>query len=273
MKPSWIALAGDGVGKVSSRLWTLKQARGLPFVISWAHRISGVLLSVFLVAHIFTLSSLVRPDDYNATMRIVGSFPLVFFEWALAVVVIFHSLNGARLLVYEGLSTVWDPWLRRWVLLLSVAYGVLLGWFMAMGDQSVSYKFFWVVALFFSWASFAVIFPRFWRGYLPLGWRLQRVSAGILLVLVPAHMLFMHLNYPVGHEATVVLERLRGFLAKGIDGLILLCALYHGAYGIFSIASDYLPLRTIRLLVGLLLWIISVFLGWVGLKVLALMGG
>ena len=49
---------------------------------------------------------------------------------------IFHCLNGGRLLVYEFFTTDYDELLRTWVIALSAVYLVLLGSLMVLGDQA-----------------------------------------------------------------------------------------------------------------------------------------
>ena len=77
------------------------QTRGWPFVITWIHRISGMLMVIYIWLHIYTLSFLAEPDAYDSKMKLFGSFAFSFLEWLLAVPVIFHALNGGRLIMYE----------------------------------------------------------------------------------------------------------------------------------------------------------------------------
>lgn len=252
-------------------LSVLVKARGWPFFLSWCHRLSGVILFLFLMAHLWTLSSLADPVSYDAKMRIFGFFLLAFLEWVLALPVIFHALNGGRLILYEGFGVRDDQIMIRWVACLGSAYMAILGWAMLKGDQSVSPALFWLGALLLAAFLASGAAARFWREPQRPGWRLQRISGAFLLVLVPAHMFFMHLSFPVGHDSSVVLQRLQSFFIRGVDLLLLAAVLYHGGYGAFSIAGDYLPSRTARGAVGVALMVLVLFLGWVGLR--ALLGG
>jgi len=253
---------------VFSRLLLLSRARGWRYLLSWGHRISGIILVVFLLLHIWTLSSLENPDSYNAKMRLFSSFPLVLMEWLLAIPVIFHALNGGRLLLYEGFGLKDDTALIRWGMASASGYVLLLGWAMARGDQWVSDSIFWVGAALLGLACTGLMLKPFWMAYQPLGWRLQRISAGFLLVLVPAHMFFMHLNVAVGHDASRVIERLASPLMRGLDLTILGCVVFHGSYGVFSILSDYLGTRLVRVALAVVIWASGLLLFWAGLKVM-----
>ncbi|MEJ5377789.1 MAG: hypothetical protein WHX93_14525 [bacterium] len=250
------------------------RVRGLPFVLSWCHRLSGLILFLFLAAHIWTLSSLTNPPSYDAKMRIFGFFVLAFLEWLLALPVVFHALNGGRLILYEGFAVRDDRSMIRWVACLSLTYIVLLGWAMLRGDQWISPALFWLGALIFAVFAAMGACCRFWRKPQRLGWRLQRISGAFLLVLIPAHMFFMHLNFSVGHDSQAVLQRLESDFIKGVDLLLLMGVVFHGSYGVFSVLGDYVGSKAARFGLGVLLAALAILLGYTGLGVLlAVKGG
>ena len=242
--------------------------RGWPFVLSWCQRLSGLILLCFLAAHILTLSLLPDRGAYDAKMRLFSSFVFASLEWLLALPVIFHALNGGRLILYEGFAVRDDRVMIRWVLCLSSLYMVLLGWAMANGDQFVSAPFFWLSVLALAMCLTSSTAGRFWMSQQSLGWRLHRISGVLLLVMLPAHMFFMHLSFPVAHEASVVLERMRGLFIRGVDFVLLAAALFHGGYGAFSVMGDYLRLRALRGVLGLVLTALVLYLAWIGIGVL-----
>lgn len=271
MKPETVSASERTVfrsGGVFPFFSRLTQSRGQAFLLSWCHRLSGLILLFFLVAHLWTLSSLTEPPSYDAKMRIFGFFLLAFLEWVLAMPVIFHALNGARLILYEGFGARNEPLMLRWVARLSLAYLGVLSWAMLRGDQTVSPTLFWLGALlmagFTAWGAAA----RFWMRPQKLGWRLQRISGAFLLVMVPAHMFFMHLGFQVGHDSQVVLQRLQSSFIRAVDLLLLGAALFHGGYGAFSVMGDYLGRRAVRAALGALLAAAVLFLGWIGVGVL-----
>jgi len=66
------------------------------------------------------------------------------------------------------------------------------------------------------------------------------------LILIPAHMLFMHLNYATAHEANTVIMRMQGHFIKAVDISLVVAILYHAGYGLVSFMGDYLASRTLR---------------------------
>ena len=96
--------------------------------------------------HIYTLAALYEPAAFASKMKVVDNFIFTFFEWALAVPVIFHALNGTRLILYEAFRIRKDAIMIRWVFVLSTVYVLTLAVFMLMGNQEVSPGFFWFSA-------------------------------------------------------------------------------------------------------------------------------
>ena len=77
--------------------------RGREGMWSWvAHRISGVLLFLFLFAHVLD-TALVRvsPDAYNAVMERLQEPVVGLGEAGLVAAVIFHALNGLRIIAVD----------------------------------------------------------------------------------------------------------------------------------------------------------------------------
>ena len=77
--------------------------RGREGMWSWvAHRISGVLLFLFLFAHVLD-TALVRvsPDAYNEVMSAYKNPVVGLAEAGLVAAVIFHALNGLRIIAVD----------------------------------------------------------------------------------------------------------------------------------------------------------------------------
>lgn len=77
--------------------------RGREGMWSWvAHRISGVLLFLFLFAHVLD-TALVRvsPDAYNEVMEAYKNPVVGLGEAGLVAAVIFHALNGLRIIAVD----------------------------------------------------------------------------------------------------------------------------------------------------------------------------
>jgi succinate dehydrogenase / fumarate reductase cytochrome b subunit len=77
--------------------------RGREGMWSWvAHRVTGVLIFFFLFVHVLD-TSLVRvsPEAYDDTIAIYKN-PLVnVMEYGLVAVVLFHALNGLRVIAVD----------------------------------------------------------------------------------------------------------------------------------------------------------------------------
>ena len=90
-----------------------RAARGLPlewwqFHGQWAwslHRATGVGIFLFLLLHVFDLALFpLAPDIYNSTVASYANPYLMPMEIALVGAVIYHGLNGVRLIVLEFLE-------------------------------------------------------------------------------------------------------------------------------------------------------------------------
>lgn len=244
------------------------RSRGWPYVIAWTQRITGLLLVLYVWIHILTLTGLSNPAGYDAKMKIFGFFPFLLLEWLLAVPVAFHAFNGGRLLLYESFGNRRDETALRWSLTVSTTYVLFLGWLMAIGSQRVSDAFYWLGMLLIAAALGIAVYRRTRHAPTGIGWKLQRITGAYLLVLAPAHMLFMHLHPDAGHNAQVVLERMQGGLIKLVDFALVAGVLYHGAYGMISVAKDYLaPGPLSKAGIAAIVLVMALF-AWSGLRLL-----
>ncbi len=71
--------------------------------IAWIlHRLSGVLIIFYLVLHIWVMSFLQKgPESFNQVMHLLESPLTKLLEIGLLGVVIYHSLNGIRLVILD----------------------------------------------------------------------------------------------------------------------------------------------------------------------------
>ena len=241
------------------------RSRGWPFLLVWAHRITGLVLVVYLWFHVYTLSSLTDPAAYDAKMRILRFFLFVLLEWALAVPVIFHALNGGRLILYENFGARNDPQLIRWVLGLGALYCLVLGVLMVLGNQNVTPALFWLGMSIGGVSLGYLVAVHIWPRANAAGWKLQRISGAFLLIMVPAHLLFMHLQPSIGHEAAVVTARMQSFFIKLVDLTLILAVTFHGGYGLFSIAKDYFGSKALHTLWAVLIFAVMAGCAWAGI--------
>lgn len=242
--------------------------RGWAFILSWGHRITGLLLVLYVWFHLITLSALSSPQDYDAKMALFSSPLIVFFEWLLAIPVIFHAVNGGRLMLFEIYGYRDDTAMIRWLFLVSTAYVCLLAVFMLLGNQSASPIFFWLTVFIIAVICGYAFLARIWRLGHSQFWKFQRVSGVFLLAMIPAHFLFMHLNPAVGKDSAVIIARIQNFFVKIVDVAMVLAVIYHGGYGLFSVGKDYIVSRRLQILMTVLVAVVMVLSAWIGLKII-----
>lgn len=93
---------------------------------SWAlHRITGVAIFFFLFVHVLD-TALVRvsPDTYNEAIEIYKTPIVALMEMGLVVVVLFHALNGVRVILVDFWSK--GPKYQRLMLWIILAIWFLL---------------------------------------------------------------------------------------------------------------------------------------------------
>ena len=224
----------------------LARSHGWHYVISWCHRISGVGLVVYLLIHIYTLSSLQTPAVYDGKMKLLAIPIVVFLAWLSCLPVVFHALNGGRLILYESFGSRNDETLVRWTFGLTALYAAVFGLLILLKNQNVSPFFFWLLFLLTAVLAAYAVGARLWRSGHTLYWKLQRITGAFLLVAIPAHLMFSHLNPGVAHEAQAVILRMQSVFIKVVDILLAVSALYHAGYGLFSIGADYIRTRSLR---------------------------
>jgi succinate dehydrogenase hydrophobic anchor subunit len=242
--------------------------KGWPYLIAWCHRIAGFFLVAYLWFHIYTLLSLSSPTFYNATMKIYQCSLFTILEWGLGFPVIFHALNGGRLILYESFESRDDEFMIQWVSGLSIVYMLLLGLLMMLGNQSVSPIFYWLTMLVGSLVLAYAVALKVWKIRHSMTWRVQRISGVFLLIMVPAHLLFMHLNPSMGKEANIVIMRMQHWYIKAVDVGLLVAALYHAGYGMISVLRDYVLFRIIRMTLAALIVLIILIFAWAGTRLI-----
>lgn len=70
----------------------------------WAfvlHRISGFLVFFFLLLHIVDVSLINKPELYNEVHELYGNVLLRLFECGLLFALLYHSLNGLRIVIID----------------------------------------------------------------------------------------------------------------------------------------------------------------------------
>lgn len=67
------------------------------------HRISGVGITLFLLMHIWEITSVTRggAEGFDRTMSVLATKPFVIGEWLLFLALTFHGINGVRLMLLD----------------------------------------------------------------------------------------------------------------------------------------------------------------------------
>ncbi len=70
----------------------------------WAfilHRVTGFLVFLFILLHIVDVSTLNDPSVYNAIHQLYGNIFLRLFEVGLLFALLYHALNGLRVIMID----------------------------------------------------------------------------------------------------------------------------------------------------------------------------
>ncbi|MGD8445598.1 MAG: hypothetical protein PVI94_19020 [Desulfobacterales bacterium] len=249
----------------------IKRVYGIGYLYAWLHRLAGVGLLLFLWAHIYALSLLVEPDKFDLKVEWLNRLGLYYLEWLIALPLIFHTINGGRLILYEVFDNRRDDLMAKWVAGITIIYTLILLLVMYVANISTTPSI-GVIAWLFGLGMAAIVIIGTSASKIGMPWKLQRISGGILLLMLPVHMVLMHADPMAGHDAGTIVERLQSdILIKVADVIMVVSALYHGAYGLMSIAKDYLTSITLIQSLLVLIGMVSVIFGWLGIKTLILL--
>jgi succinate dehydrogenase / fumarate reductase cytochrome b subunit len=121
-----------GAGGSARRLppWRTIRWRDPGWIAFALNRLTGVILTLYLLAHFVVLSQLVRgAEGWDALLDLFGSRPFLIGDVLLIAAVIFHGLNGLRVIALTlGFGTRHSTLLVAVVLLVSAALAGLAGW-------------------------------------------------------------------------------------------------------------------------------------------------
>ena len=233
--------------------------RGWSFLISWGHRLAGLTLVGYMFAHIYTLSLLFTPATFDADMKFLHNIVFSFLEWAVAIPLIFHSLNGGRLILYELFHMREDEIVIRWMIILGLIYIFIVGFFFIEEAQQISATLFWSITVAISLIALLIVFNKVWVTGNSILWKLQRITGAFMFPMLLGHMLFMHMNYLTGHDSRTILERVQNPFIKGMDFVFIIFLLFHAGYGLFSIVADYIkPGPLLKSLTFLIIIVIAI---------------
>jgi succinate dehydrogenase / fumarate reductase cytochrome b subunit len=110
----------------------LLRYRGGEGMLAWAfHRISGVAIWAFVVLHVIDIYLVgAAPDAYDTLLVIYATPGGILLEWLLGAAVLYHALNGLRIIVMDfwPALTRYHVWLWRLNWLLFLALGIPVTW-------------------------------------------------------------------------------------------------------------------------------------------------
>lgn len=104
----------------------LLRYRGREGMLAWAfHRISGVAIWLFVVLHVVDIYLVGGdPSAYNTILQVYASLPGRIAEILLGAALLYHALNGLRILIMDlwPAMTVYHRhlWYAAWVIFIGV---------------------------------------------------------------------------------------------------------------------------------------------------------
>ena len=108
----------------------LLRYRGGEGMIAWAfHRISGVAIWAFLVLHVVDIFLVgAAPETYD-TLLVIYATPIgIILEWLLGAAVLYHALNGLRIVIMDFWPALTryhrQLWYLNWVLFAAIGLPV-----------------------------------------------------------------------------------------------------------------------------------------------------
>ncbi|MBW1691725.1 MAG: succinate dehydrogenase, hydrophobic membrane anchor protein [Deltaproteobacteria bacterium] len=242
-------------------------SRGWSFLLSWAHRLAGLTLVGYMFAHIYTLSLLFDPTTFDADMKFLDHFVFAFLEWCVAIPVIFHSLNGSRLILYELFHVREEELMIRSVVGLGFIYVLLVGFFFIEEGPQISATIFWAITNAVSLSVLLILLFKIWTTRNSIMWKLQRITGAFMLPMLIGHMFFMHMNYLTGHDSKTILMRLQSPFIRGLDFVFIVFLLFHAGYGLFSIIADYIKPGALLKSLTILIVIVMALSAFYGIRI------
>ena len=108
----------------------LLRYRGGEGMLAWAfHRISGIAIWAFVVLHVIDIFLVgAAPDTYDTLLAIYAHPIGIVLEWLLGAAVLYHALNGLRIIVMDFWPALTryhrQLWYASWVLFFLIGIPV-----------------------------------------------------------------------------------------------------------------------------------------------------
>ena len=110
----------------------LVRYRGGEGMLAWAfHRISGVAIWLFLVLHVIDIFLVgAAPDVYDTLLFIYATPVGIVMEWLLGAAVLYHALNGLRIIIMDFWPRMTryhrELWYLNWILFFAIGIPVTI---------------------------------------------------------------------------------------------------------------------------------------------------
>ncbi|MDH4281327.1 MAG: succinate dehydrogenase, cytochrome b556 subunit [Myxococcales bacterium] len=91
-----------------------------------AHRVTGVAIFAFLAVHIADVFAYaISRSAFDEIHRLYGTAPMRIFECLLLFAILFHTLNGVRLLILDvsGIGESGSRWMLRVAVIVAATIG------------------------------------------------------------------------------------------------------------------------------------------------------
>lgn len=120
---------GSGIGRRATT-WLEPRWRDPGWIAFVLNRLTGLILVVYLIAHFFVLSMLIRGEEgWNGLLELFGSTPFLVGDTLLIAAVAFHGLNGLRVIAMTfGIGTRRSGLFFGIVFVIAAALAGLAGW-------------------------------------------------------------------------------------------------------------------------------------------------
>lgn len=215
------------------------------------HRVSGVAIILFLFVHVVeNFFLLMGRDAYNAAIGLYDHWYFRLGEFALVAALVYHSLNGTRIVVIDFWSRSTKYHKQMWYAVMGFSAAILL---IIAKIMLLDYtKWPWMHT-----AGAAVVLPGValmtstpyvasrakpvagTRGEVRL-WYFMRVSGLLLVFLALFHVWLNHIHTEVGTLSyDLVVGRFTHWpILRVLDFLLLFLGLGHGVNGLKNVIDD-----------------------------------
>jgi len=97
-----------------------------------------------------------------------------------------------------------------------------------------------------------------------IAWLLQRISAGVLFIILLFHFISYHFISKGAYEWEKVVAKMQSPWFNLLQFLFLATALYHGLNGVWMVTEDYIHGKIARIVIFSILLLLGVSLFFVG---------